>query len=267
MGFHTTKNQMRTIERFVKDLKDIKPLKELPIKYINKNSNDNNIKEYIENFENIDINRSFVISETLDIDEIDSMEHSSSIEYFFDSEINIDKTVFNTFSKISIPTIIMLCGYPGSGKSTISKYFIEMEYKLIDGDKLSTNKMINMMLDLMKQNKSMIIDGTFLTKKSRKYYIDVIKNENEKYNIALIEVTTDPYESYVRNVKRSMDKASKRNLIKLNTYQQMFKKYQSPNLSEGFSTIEYFPKPTIKGGYLRKLQKADKKILKFLLKN
>ena len=266
MGYYTTANQRKAIELFEKELNDIKGLKNIPITYINETSNEDNIETFIATFQNIDKNNSFIIGESLDIEQISDVKYVSSMNYFFDDEITVDKNKFSQFKKISVPTIIMLSGFPGSGKSTISKEFTEMNYKLIDGDKLSSIKMMNQVLELMKKKESIIIDGTFLTKKSRKTYIDMIKNESEEYDILMIEVTTDSFESFVRNVKRSRDKKSGRNMIPLKVYQDFLKKYQSPMLNEGFTAIHQYPKKTSYGGYLRKLEDADQQLHKYLLK-
>ena len=266
MGYYTTENQRKAIELFKKELNHIKGLKNIPITYINETPNEDNIETFIATFQNIDNNNSFIIGESLDIEQISDVKYVSSMNYFFDDEITVDKNKFSKFEKVSVPTIIMLSGFPGSGKSTISKEFTEMNYKLIDGDTLSSVKMMEQVLELMKKKESIIIDGTFLTKKSRKLYIDLIKNKSKDYDIVMIEMTTDPFESFVRNVKRSRDKKSGRNMIPLKVYQDFLKKYQYPMLNEGFTEIHQYPKKTSYGGYLRKLEDAEQQLHKYLLK-
>lgn len=171
-------------------------------------------------------------------------------------------TKFANYVNLKDPTVIMLSGYPGSGKSTLSSYFKSIQFKIVDGDKLSPQKMKEEVKKLMLKKKNMLIDGTFMTEKSRKAYIDIVK---DTYNVHLIEVTTDVIESYVRNVKRSLDKTSKRTLVPIKVYRNFLKSYESPSYEEGFTKIEHYPSKTIKGGTIRKLKDIDFELFNLLI--
>ena len=169
----------------------------------------------------------------------------------------------------------MLSGYPGSGKSTVSREFKRMNYNIIDGDVYSKTKMLEEVKKMLQKRKSFVIDGTFLNKKSRKVYLDMIgqhkKDHGSKYEVILIQVTTDPFEAYVRNVKRSKTSSTilnpkKQSSIPLRVYEEFLKKYQPPSLIEGFDEIKQYPKSTIHDDYLRRLEKADIKLSKYLTK-
>lgn len=170
---------------------------------------------------------------------------------------------FAGYKNMKQPTVIILSGYPGSGKSTLSHYFKSMKLRIIDGDKLSPQKMKDEVKKAMKLKQSMVIDGTFMTEKSRKAYIDIVK---DVYDVHIIEVTTDIITSYVRNVKRSLDKKSKRTLIPLKVYRNFLKSYEPPKLKEGFSKIEHYPKKTIKGGTIRKLYNTDLDLFNLMMR-
>ena len=125
--------------------------------------------------------------------------------------------------------IIVMVGYPGSGKTTISNTFNKDRYVVISGDEYKTSKkMIKESERHIKNGKSIIYDATNATKDKRSEYIAVAK----KYNIEArcINVKTDIVESMFRNNKR--DK-----VIPKITYYVFRKKYQEPNIDEGFKEV------------------------------
>lgn len=125
--------------------------------------------------------------------------------------------------------IIVMVGYPGSGKSTISEKFNKDKYVVISGDKYKNSKnMIKISEKYLKDGKSIIYDATNPTIEKRKEYIDVAK----KYNIEArcINVETDIVESMFRNNQRNK-------VIPKITYYVFRKKYVEPDINEGFTEV------------------------------
>jgi len=96
---------------------------------------------------------------------------------------------------ISIPKIffkkkdmIIMVGYPGSGKSTyVENNIVSKGYERINMDNLKTKaKCIKTCISFMEDNKSVVIDNTNLDKKTRKEYIDIAKKY--KYTVRVVHI-------------------------------------------------------------------------------
>jgi bifunctional polynucleotide phosphatase/kinase len=147
-----------------------------------------------------------------------------------DELFSIEKKVeVNNIKEYDGQEIIVMVGYPGSGKSTVSNTFDSKKYKIISGDEYVTSKkMIKVSEDYLKKGVSIIYDSTNPTIIKRKEYIDVANKY--KIQVRCIDVKTDITESMFRNNKR--DK-----VIPKITYYVFRKKYEEPTMSEGFSEI------------------------------
>jgi bifunctional polynucleotide phosphatase/kinase len=131
--------------------------------------------------------------------------------------------------------MIIMVGYPASGKSYISKYIHEnFNYEIINQDELKTKaKCIKMATKLLLINKSLIIDSTNPDKKSRKEWIDLAKKYN--YNIRLIKITTSLELSKHNNLYRFLKNEQK--IIPDIVYRIFTSKYENPDISEGINEI------------------------------
>ena len=156
------------------------------------------------------------------------------IENYFD---------FNNFSKINNSfnlnnnnkELIIMVGYPGSGKSTfIKKYLIKNNFKPINQDKLKTSKKcLDMCKNYMILENNIVIDNTNPTSETRKLYIDLAKKYN--YNIRCFKMKTTEEHSRHNNIYRSLYENKKK--IPDVVYRIYNKKYIVPQLSEGFKDI------------------------------
>jgi len=136
--------------------------------------------------------------------------------------------------------MIIMVGYPGSGKSTISKSIQEngllnnIYYHIINRDTLKTNeKCIKEMEKNIKLNYSIIIDNTNPSKIDRKKFIDIGKKYN--YNIVIIELDTTENESKHNNYFRSYKYNS---IIVPDIAYNIYKsRYEKPSLDEKINKI------------------------------
>lgn len=126
--------------------------------------------------------------------------------------------------------VIIMVGYPGSGKSTIADNICEENYNYIciKGDEYKTSKA---MIKKASQhnNKSIIFDATNSSIKKRAEYIEFAKKYNYQ-TIKCIHVTTSMEEAYQRNKQRPEEKQVPR--IAYSVYKKHFE--EPDEISEGF---------------------------------
>ena len=141
---------------------------------------------------------------------------------------------------IEIPTIplsdekqiIIMMGYPGSGKSTIAKNICKNEsFVYIEGDLYKTStKMIKASLQHIASNKSIIFDATNSSSKKRREYIEHGNKYN--YKIVCIHVSTLLEDAYKRNKLRNYEK-----YVPKIAYSVYKKNFEEPNEAEGFQLV------------------------------
>lgn len=125
--------------------------------------------------------------------------------------------------------IIIMMGYPGSGKSTIAKNICKNEnFIYIEGDLYkSSTKMIKASLEHITKMKSIVFDATNSSSKKRKEYIELGKKYN--YKIVCIHVSTTLEIAYKRNKLRNYEK-----YVPKIAYSVYSKNFEQPNENEGF---------------------------------
>lgn len=133
---------------------------------------------------------------------------------------------------MDLPEIVIMVGFPGSGKSTIAKKICENEnYVHIKGDVHKTPaNMIKKAFEYIPLGKSIIFDATNGTIAKRKEYIDFAKKIN--YSVRCIHVSCSSEVAYSQNVKRENNKIVPK--IAYHLYSKMF---EEPGENEGFSLI------------------------------
>jgi bifunctional polynucleotide phosphatase/kinase len=126
--------------------------------------------------------------------------------------------------------IIIMMGYPGSGKSAIAKNICKNNsFIYIEGDIYKTStKMIKVSLEHILQNKSIVFDATHSSSKKRKEYVELGKKYN--YNVVCIHVSTSLEISYKQNKLRNYEK-----YVPKIAYSVYSKNYDNPNENEGFT--------------------------------
>ena len=130
--------------------------------------------------------------------------------------------------------VVIMIGYPGSGKSTIARDQLGAAgYEVLSGDELKTSaKMIKTAENIIKDEpkKSFVFDATNPSRKKRAEYIAFANKW--KIPIRCIHVATSQEESMARNQKRPKDKIRPR--IAYNLYKKYF---EEPIASEGCEVI------------------------------
>jgi len=157
----------------------------------------------------------------------------------FDTLINKDKD--NIFVKSGKQEVIINIGLPGSGKSQYAKQYILPEnYIHINQDTLKTKaKCLKVFESSLISGKSIVVDNVNINKEQRKVYLDLAK----KYNVQCrcIHFTTSReicvHNAYYRNF--ISDGTVKP--IPTIAFNIINKKYEEPELSEGFYKIEKIP--------------------------
>jgi len=128
--------------------------------------------------------------------------------------------------------VIIMVGYPGSGKSSVAKHICANEnFVLIQGDVYKTStKMIKAALPSIREGKSVIFDATNSSTKKRNEYIEFAKIHD--YAVVCIHVSTPLDEAYKRNKLRDEDKQ-----VPKIAYSVYTKHYEAPTVVEGFALI------------------------------
>lgn len=126
--------------------------------------------------------------------------------------------------------IIIMMGYPGSGKSTIAKHICTNgKYVCVEGDVYKTvSKMLKKSTEYISQKKCVVFDATNSSIKKRKEYIDHANKYG--YKVLCVHVSTPLDVSYKRNKARDDDKS-----VPKIAYSVYSKYYEEPTETEGFT--------------------------------
>lgn len=128
--------------------------------------------------------------------------------------------------------LILMVGYPGSGKTTFTTNLFADNYVVIHGDdyKSDKKKMYNAMMNELNKGKSVVIDATHSTIESRAYYLNAVNSLGIKARA--VHITTDFNKSVQRNNNRQDSK--KVPIIAMYKYRKSF---ELPTVEEGFVEV------------------------------
>ena len=127
--------------------------------------------------------------------------------------------------------IIVMTGYPGSGKTTLAKSLTG--FYRIDGDTLKTAKAMCKEADKYVETTNIIFDCTSATKKKRADFIAFAKKKG--LPIRCIWLQTSFEESLRRNKERASQGGSNIPPVAFYVYRKQF---EEPSLAEGFVEIQ-----------------------------
>lgn len=138
--------------------------------------------------------------------------------------------------KTDKPIILLLMGYPGSGKSHISK---KTGYNIVNQDTLKTRaNCLKAVRNFMKKNNNIVIDSLNYTHKMRKDYIDLAKMNN--YYIHLIHITNDiDLCMHMNNYRYQLSQGVKKLVPKV-VFFKMRKHFEMPSTLDGIDQIDRY---------------------------
>jgi len=151
--------------------------------------------------------------------------------------------------------VVMLVGYPASGKSTVAKSLIDKGYFHVNRDTTGgrTKNGVPHMIAAISQGKSIVLDNTFRNKESRQPFIEAAKIR--KVPVRCMVMKTSIEQAQFNAARRMMQtygkilspdeikKASKKNpnCFPASVLFAYRKAYEKPTIAEGLDSIEQIP--------------------------
>jgi len=141
----------------------------------------------------------------------------------------LNKKINSTIDKIQMlkrNKVIILSGYPGSGKSSITNMFKKLEgYKILSmDDNIKNYKELSKKTKTevqRRKTKFIVLDGTFLKQSDLDEFQWVEKQKG--YDLLFVKLDIPKEFSYYNNIKRCLDKRNDRTLVPFKTYENMEK--------------------------------------------
>ena len=130
------------------------------------------------------------------------------------------------------PNVIILVGFPGSGKSTWVKQHYD-QFARLDGDALKTSvKVVKALHNELEKRRNVVVDATNVTLERRSALITEAKKYNCKIYAVVFIVSV---EECIRRVKDREDKGGP-HIPKIAIYKSN-STYVEPTINEGFDQI------------------------------
>lgn len=149
--------------------------------------------------------------------------------------------------------VIMIVGYPASGKSTIAKAFVNMGFEYLNRDSAGGKvaDLVPMLDSLLAQGKRVIIDNTHPTVESRKPFIDVACKHSVQIDCHWLQTSIE--DAQFNACMRMMDRHGKilcademKSIKDPNIFPPVVlfkykKQFEKPTLAEGFDFVVEIP--------------------------
>ena len=136
--------------------------------------------------------------------------------------------------------IVVMCGLPGSGKSSFAftLFGLDSRYSIVSKDKYKT-KAISTIKKAIKEGFSVIIDDTNVNNESRQIYIKIA----QEHKLFIRCISMDTPLDICKHLNDMRIEISKGIIVKVPelVYNILNKKYTRPKISEGFNSVIYVP--------------------------
>ena len=145
--------------------------------------------------------------------------------------------------------VVMVMGFPGSGKSTTTKSFVEKGYISLNRDTEGGTiaSLLPKMETLLKDNKDIVLDNLFPTVEVRKPFIEMAKKYNAPILCSVMKTSIDDAQFNVVQraigligefpTPEAIKKAKHTNIFPPLVLFKYKKEFQKPDVSEGFDGI------------------------------
>lgn len=152
----------------------------------------------------------------------------------------IEKTLEHLIS-LKRNKVVILSGYPGSGKSTITNVLKENNYKVLSMDDNIKNykELLDKTIKMIEynNNQNIVLDGTFLKQEQ----IDMFSfiDDIQGYDLITIYIDIPIKFAYFNNIKRCLDRRNNRTVIPIRVYQAMEKSKNIKVPNNNYYVIRY----------------------------
>ena len=149
-------------------------------------------------------------------------------------EIDAIKPLSNAVKPAGNKEVVIMVGYPASGKSTIAKTVLEQSgYYRVDGDSLKTGKAMIKDAEKHVTDKSIVFDSTAGTKDKRAQFIAFAKSHELPVRVFWVQTSIE--QSMERNKQRASEGGNKVPDVVFYVYR---KNFETPTEDEGFTLVK-----------------------------
>lgn len=143
----------------------------------------------------------------------------------------------HSVSKSNKSSMVLLCGLPGSGKSTLSSVLKNKGYKIINQDEMGSRKKCkNATIDFLNKSENVVIDRCNFDIRQRKSWLDLAK-EYGVDSVYCVWLDLSKEECQKRAGSRKNHPTIKTEKTAHRVVDEMSEKFVEPTLEEGFKKI------------------------------